>query len=425
MSNLNRSIGLIDCNNFYVSCERVFRPDLNGVPVIILSNNDGCIVSRSNEAKALGIKMGEPLFKIRDLVRQHNVRVFSSNYALYADMSNRVMSILSDFSPVQQVYSIDESFLDLTGFEDIDDRVKRIRERVLRETAIPVGIGVGSTQVLAKLGNYLSKRHPKSRGILNMNRLTESQLRSVFENIPVEEVWGIGRQLSKALYELGIVTIQDLLNANLPMLRGRFGVVLERIVAELKGMSCLDFELVPPAKKQIICSRSFGEEITALENLEEAIAHFVGNAASKLRSQRGAAGILQVFIQSNRFNTAAEPFSASLAVPLVLPTNCTIELTKAALAALKRIYKPGIRYKKAGVMLSEIIPQESVQPDMFAGAGVNNALMETLDQINARFGKGSVRISRDQSCSVWQMKQERKSPAYTTDWEALPEVSVG
>ena len=418
-----RSIALVDCNNFYVSCERVFRPDIKRQPVIVLSNNDGCAVSRSNEAKALGIKMGVPLFTIRDEVKKHGIHVFSSNYVLYADMSNRVMSILREYSPTQEIYSIDESFLDLSGFHDIEQRARAMRERVIRDTGIPVCVGIGSSKTLAKLANFVSKRHPKSHGVFNFNALTKKQTESVFSNLPVEEVWGIGRQLTKSLDAMGIQTVQQLCNADVASLRKRFGVVVEKTIRELRGDSCIELEEITPAKQQIVNSRSFGQPVTEIEDLQDALAHFVSNAALKLRAQHSCASMLQVFIQTDRFREDQPQYCPSLTVPMIMPTASSITLQSYAVAALAVIYQPGYRYKKAGVILSEICSDTHHQGDMFVGPQDDPALMATLDQINARYGKGTLKLSQDGSRRSWQMRQENKSPEYTTNWDELPNCS--
>ncbi|MBC3871904.1 Y-family DNA polymerase [Undibacterium oligocarboniphilum] len=415
-----RSIGLIDCNNFYASCERVFRPDLNHQPIIVLSNNDGCAVSRSNEAKALGIKMGVPLFKISDLVREHGVHVFSSNYPLYADMSNRVMAILREYSPVQEVYSIDECFLDLTGFHDIDQRARQIRDRVFRETSISVCIGIGASPTLSKLSNFVAKRHPRSQGVFNFNLLNNKQQESVLKNIPVEEIWGIGRQLTKALDVIGIQTALQLRTADISSMRKRFGIVMEKTVRELRGEACIELTESAPAKQQIITSRSFGQPVTEIEELQDALAHFISTSARKLRAQHSCAALLQVFIMTDRFREDQPQYCPSLALPLMTPTASSMTLQRYAVAALAAMFRPGYCYKKAGVILSEIFPETQFQGDMFAGAPDDPSLMATLDQINARFGKGTLKLSQDGSRRSWQMRQDRKSPEYTTNWAELP-----
>ena len=415
-----RSIALVDCNNFYVSCERVFRPDLQNKPVIVLSNNDGCAVSRSNEAKALGVKMGVPLFQIQDIVKQHGIEVFSSNYVLYADMSNRVMMLLRQFAPDQEVYSIDESFLELTGLPDIAERMINMRLQVLRDTGIPVCVGVGPSKTLAKLANFVAKRHPKSRGVFNFNALTSQQVNSVLKNIPTEEVWGIGRKLTTALDEMGIVNVLQLRDADAASLRKRFGVIMEKTIRELRGEACVEFEDVAPAKQQIINSRSFGGMVTELADLEDALSHFISNAAKKLRNQGSVANMLQIFILTNRFRQDQQQYSPHVAIPLIVPTSNTITLQKYALQGLKVIFRAGYHYKKAGVILSEISKASVYQADMFSAILEKPELMQTLDLINARYGKGTLRLSRDGSRHSWKMLQENKSPEYTTNWDEFP-----
>jgi DNA polymerase V len=417
------SIALVDCNNFFVSCERVFRPDLQNKPVVVLSNNDGNVISRSNEAKALGVKMGVPLFKIRDLVRQHQIKVFSSNYALYADMSNRVMAILSEYSPTQEIYSVDESFLNLTGFNDIRERSKAIRERVFRDTNIPVCIGLGRSKTLAKLSNFVAKRHPKSFGVFNINLLSPAQVNSVLTNIPTEEIWGIGRKLTASLNEFGIDTVLQLRDADVASMRKRFGLVMEKTIRELRGESCIDMEDVAPAKKQIISSRSFGQLVSEIEDLQDALAHFVSNAAKKLRDQHSIAGMMHVFIMTDRFREDRPQHCPSISIPMTTPTANIMTLQQWAVTGLKSIFKSGYQYKKAGVMLSEITHESTFQGDLFAPEPEDPTIMRVIDAMNKRYGKGTVKLSQDGSRQTWKMRQEHKSPAYTTDWDELPKCS--
>lgn len=416
------SIALVDCNNFYVSCERIFRPDLDGKPVIVLSN-DGAVVSRSNEAKALGIKMGVAFFKIRDLIRQHNVTVFSSNYALYADFSDRVMAIMADFSPVRQIYSIDEQFILLTGFSDVQARAFEIRRKVKRFTSIDVCIGLGPSHTLAKLFNFLAKRHPRSRGVFDYNALTPSQVDNVLTNIPIGEVWGIGRRLDASLNEQGIETVLQLRDADIGTMRARYGVVMEKTIRELRGESCLEIEEITPAKKQIINSRSFGQPVSEQADLEDALAHFVSNAARKLREQQSIASVLQVFISTDRFREDRPQYCPSVSIPMPTATSDTIALQGWAVQGLKQIYRPGFLYKKAGVIVSGICHESHFQGDLFAPAPMATKLMETLDQLNARYGKGTLKLSQDGARKSWAMRQDRKSPNYTTDWDQIPTCS--
>jgi DNA polymerase V len=420
MHSPTRSIALIDCNNFYVSCERIFRPDLQKIPVLVLSNNDGCVVSRSNEAKALGIRMAVPVFQIRDLVSQHKVAVFSSNYVLYADISNRVMATLQYYSPVQEVYSIDETFLELTGFTNINERASAIRDHVMRDIGIPVCVGIGSTKTLAKLANFVAKRHPLSKGVFNFNRLNPFQVNTILKNTPVNEIWGVGRRLTTALNELGILCVFQLRDADIASMRARFGVVMEKTIRELRGESCINLEEQSPAKKQIISSRSFGKSVTDMHDLEDAIAHFVSNAAKKLRDQQSIAGMLQVFIQTDRFRPDQPAYCPCVSLPLILPTSSTIELQRLALVGLKSIFRPGFHYKKAGVTLSAIGDALYYQGDLFAMQTEDRELMKTMDVLNRRFGKGTVKLSQDGARASWKMRQESKSPEYTTNWNEFP-----
>ena len=415
-----RTIALIDCNNFYVSCERIFRPDLTNRPVIVLSNNDGCTISRSSEAKALGIKMGAPAFQLRDVIREHNIAVFSSNYVLYADISNRVMSLLLEFSPVHEIYSIDETFLDLTGFDDIDARAIAMRMQVYRDICIPVCVGMGATKTLAKLANFMAKNHPRSAGIFNFNHLSPAQINNVMQHIPVNEIWGIGKALTTTLNQLGINNVAQLRDADIAAMRNRFGVVLEKTIRELRGECCIALEQITPAKQQIINSRSFGQPITAIEDLQDALTHFVSNAAQKCREQNSVAGILQIFIQTDRFRKDRPHYCPSITLPLVMPTAHTITLQQQALAGLAQLYRPGFHYKKAGVILSEIRAASEHQGDLFATTLDNPALMTVMDTINQRYGKGMLRLSQDGSRHAWKTRQENKSPEYTTNWNELP-----
>lgn len=414
-----QSLALVDCNNFYVSCERVFRPDLEGKPVVVLSNNDGCVVARSNEVKALGVKMGEPWFKLKDLARQHGIIAFSSNYALYADMSNRVMAMLAQCSPIQEIYSIDECFLDLTGFTDIQSRAYAIRQTILKCTGITVCVGIGASKTLAKLSNHVAKKHPKSKGVFDYNRLDARQQASVLGNLQIGEVWGIGRRLSSSLTEQGIATVLQLRDADVASMRNRYGVVMEKTIRELRGQPCIAIEEVTPAKKQIISSRSFGQPVTAIADLQDALAHFITNAALKLRKQHSIAGLLQVFIMTDRFRDDQPQYNPSISLPLPMATDDTMTLNRWACKGLEAIYKAGYQYKKAGVILGEISHKSRFQADLFELGPANTALMLTMDSLNSRFGKGTVRLSQDGSRRAWTMRQDRKSPEYTTNWEKI------
>ncbi len=423
MGSAVRQLALVDCNNFYVSCERVFRPDLARVPMVVLSNNDGCVVSRSNEAKALGIKMGQPWFECKDLAEEHSILAFSSNYALYADLSNRVMSILSNFAPRHEVYSIDECFVDLSGIPKLREVSYVMRERVGQWTGIPVCVGIGPTKTLAKLANHVAKKHPRSRGVFNYNALSGEQKTYLLQRIPVEEVWGVGRKLTKRLQPYGIHTVHDLKEAHVPTLRAEFGVIMEKIQRELQEVPCIELQEIQPDRQQIISSRSFGSAVTELPVLQDALSTFVANACAKLRAQDSHASVIQVFLQTNRFRKDLPQYMPSLAVALPFPTNDSLEVNRWAAYLCERMFKPGYQYKKAGIMLSEISPLTQQQRDLLEeGMPGNGRLMQALDALNQRFGRGTVKVSTQGAYKDWQMRQERKSPNYTTDWDEVPTV---
>lgn len=418
-----QALALVDCNNFYVSCERIFRPDLSRVPMVVLSNNDGCVVSRSNEAKALGIKMGQPWFECKALAEAHGILAMSSNYALYADLSNRVMRILSDFSPQCEVYSIDECFVDLTGTPGLRDVSYAMRERVGLWTGMPVCVGIGPTKTLAKLANHVAKKHPRSRGVFNYNALTHAQKAQLLQRLPVGDVWGVGRKLTQRLAQHGVNTAFDLREAHIPTLRSAFGVVMEKTQRELQETACIQLEEVTSDKKQIISSRSFGGMVTELPVLKDALSSFVANACAKLRAQKSHAAVIQVFLQTNRFRKELPQYMPSLAVPLPYPTNDTLEVNRWAAYLCEHMFKPEYSYKKAGVMLSEISPVTYQQGDLLEAAlGGNQKLMQALDSLNDRYGRGAVKVSTQGAHAGWQMRQERKSPNYTTSWSEIPLV---
>lgn len=416
-------IALVDCNNFYVSCERVFRPDLRNVPVVVLSNNDGCAVSRSKEAKALGIKMGQPWFECKALAEEHGILALSSNYALYADMSNRVMSILASYAPRQEVYSIDESFLDLTGVPRLRDLSYEMRERVLRWTGIPVCVGIGPTKTLAKLANHVAKKHPRSKGVFNYNDLSEAQQTKLLSQITVDEVWGVGRKITKRLALYGIDTVQELRTAHTPTLRSEFGVVMEKTQRELQGISCIDLEEHVPDKKQIISSRSFGKPVTELAVVQDALSVFVANATEKLRAQSSQAALVQVFLLTNRFRPEQPQYNPSMTVPLPQPTNDSLVINRWVQHLAGLLWRDGYKYKKAGIMLGDISPISIVQGDLLEPLVTDdNRLMKAIDGLNTRFGRSTIKVSTGGMRKEWGMRQERKSPNYTTDWQDLPVV---
>ena len=423
MSTLVQQLALVDCNNFYTSCEKVYRPDLTDTPLVVLSNNDGCVVSRSREAKALGLKMGQAWFEIKNEMEDLGVLAFSSNYALYADMSNTVMSILSKFSPRTEVYSIDECFVDLTGMRDIRTISYEMHQRVAKWTGIHVGVGVGPTKTLAKLANHVAKTHPRSKGVFSYNALTSVQKTKLLSQIPVDEVWGVGRRLTKRLSEYGIHTALELREAHTQTLRSAFGIVMEKTQRELQETQCIELQEVAPDKKQIVSSRSFGQMVTELPVLQDALSTFVANACVKLRNQNSHAGLIQVFLQTNRFRDDLPQYMPSLAVPLPQPTNDTMVVNRWASYLCERMYKEGYHYKKAGIMLSEINPVTFYQADFLEPEIASDTrLMTALDSLNERYGRGTVKVSTQGAYKSWQMKSERKSPSYTTNWDELPIV---
>jgi len=419
-------IALVDCNNFYVSCERVFNPRLEGKPVVVLSNNDGCAVARSAEVKALGIKMGEPWFKMKEVAQKHGIIALSSNYSLYGDMSARVMSILSDFSPNQEIYSIDECFLDLDGFDPntLMDYGQKMRQTVRQSTGIPVCVGMADTKTLAKLANHCAKKGlAGSNGVCNFGSMDKQQLSALFSDIPVGEVWGIGRRITAKLNEMGILTIQDLRSADPEYIRQQFSVVVERTVKEINGIPCIELEDAAQPRQQIMVSRSFGNEVSQLADLSESISYYATLAAEKLRHDGSVASSLCVFVRTNPFKDDVPQYSRSMVVPLLRPTDDTFKLVQAALQGLKQIYRTGYGYKKSGVLLMALQPKGSVQASLFdepEDQAKSDSMMRVMDAINRKMGKGSVTVASSGVRPRWAMRREKKSPSYTTEWGELP-----
>lgn len=415
-------IALVDGNNFYVSCERVFNPGLEGRPVVVLSNNDGCAVSRSAEAKALGVKMGTPWFQMKDLAHRHGILACSSNYALYADMSNRMMAVLAQFSPEQEIYSIDECFLGLDGFGrcDLVDYGLEMRRRVKQWIGIPVCVGIAPTKTLAKLANHCAKKNlAGTAGVCDFGRMDDAARSALFSAIPAGEVWGIGRRLSAQLGERGVATVEDLRRADAKTLRREFSVVVERIVTELNGTPCLGLEELAPDKQQIISSRSFGRYVHELEPLCEAVASYIAIAAARLRDQGSLAGMVQVYIRTNPHKDAPQ-YQRGLTIPLPDATDDTLRLTRAALWGLKRIYRRGFAYQKAGVALLNLSSARTAQMSLLPKARDNPRLMQVMDRINGIWGRGTLHSAAEGLRQDWKMKRERVSPAYTSRWDQLP-----
>ena len=357
------AFALVDVNNFYCSCERVFQPKLEHVPMVVLSNNDGCAVARSNEVKALGVKMGTPWFKMKDLARQHGILAFSSNYTLYGDMSNRVVDILRDFSPDMEVYSIDESFLRVERVAHLHGGMPSMgiamKERIRQWTGLPVCVGFGPTKTLAKLANHIAKKNPQFNGVCDLHSLSREERREWMEKIDAGEVWGVGRRIKQRLNAIGIHSVLDLRNTQPKSLRAQFGVVMERTGQELRGVSCLGLESIA-AKKQIMSSRSFGTPVMDIGELQEAVATYISRAAEKLRQQKSVAGAVYVFLETNRFKEAEPQYSNGLTVPLANPTDDTLILVKTAHRALKSIYRAGFQYKKTKPLFRNAISRKRV-----------------------------------------------------------------
>ncbi len=417
---------LVDGNNFYVSCERVFNPKLNGQPVVVLSNNDGCVVARSNEVKALGVKMGTPWFQLKDLAKQHGILALSSNYGLYADMSSRMMTVLGRYAPDQEVYSIDECFLGFDGFRNFDliEHSRRLREEVLRWVGIPVCVGIGATKTLAKLANHCAKKNlAGADSVCDLTQLDDAERSRLFAAIPVNEVWGVGRRLTEQLAARNIHTVEQLRTADAETLRQAFSVVLERTVRELNGIACMDLEAVAPNKQQIISSRSFGAYVYTLPELMEAVALYMSRAAEKLRRQGSLAGMVQVYIRTNPFKDNAPQYQRGVSIPLPEATDDTLRLIRAAHWGLKRIFRPGFAYQKAGVALMDLRPASQMQMSLFQTAHNRQSLMQVMDQVNSMFGRGTLRSGAEGIQPAWRMKRERMSPAYTTRWDELAIVA--
>jgi DNA polymerase V len=422
-------LALVDCNNFYVSCERVFRPDLIGKPVVVLSNNDGCIVARSQEVKDLGVKMGVPLFQIQHMVKQHNIQLFSSNYSLYADLSARVMSVLEEFAPNLEIYSIDEAFLDLTGVhpctKDPIAYGQRIRKTVLRSTGIPVCVGIGPTKTLAKLANFAAKKWKQTGGVLDLSDPVRRE--KLMRIVPVKEVWGIGSRFAARLNQLGIVTVWDLATQPVDRIQRQFNIVVARTVMELNGIPCLELEEIAPDKKQIVCSRSFSRKLTEFGELSQALAEFCSRAAEKLRYQHSVAGHISVFIRTSPFNNPQEPqYQRAAGLMLSTATQDTRVIVRTANRLLKEIFRAGYNYQKCGVQLSRIQPETTPgQTDLFDVATTQangKQLMKAVDRINQRFPK-SVSLAAMGFDKTWKAKAERISWRYTTDWRELVMVN--
>jgi DNA polymerase V len=411
---------LIDCNNFYVSCERLFQPLLHGKPIVVLSNNDGCVIARSDEAKALGIPMGLPAFKLAALVTEEPIEVLSSNYTLYDDMSARVMMTLAQWTPDVEVYSIDEAFLQLAALppDALREYGQMIRATIQQWTGIPVSIGLGSTKTLAKLANRLAKRSIEARGVIAL--VAPAEIEATLAQTPIEAIWGIGPGYTRRLKAHDIMTALQLRDANDRWVRQQLGSVGLRIVWELRGISCLPLELCPPSRQSLMVSRSFGRPITTLIEMGEAVATYISRAAEKLRRNHLAVGVVTIFLMTNRFIDEPQ-YSNSVTIPLPVASQDTAELIRYALRGIEQLFREGYRYKKAGVILTELVPAHQVQRHLFDQHDRERSkrLMAAIDAINTQWGTGTVRYAAVGLRPRWIIRCARRSPRYTTRWEEL------
>ncbi|MBJ8955335.1 Y-family DNA polymerase [Citrobacter braakii] len=418
---------LVDVNSFYASCETAFRPDLKGRPVVVLSNNDGCVIARNAEAKTVGVKMGDPYFKQKDLFRRYGVVCFSSNYELYADMSSRVMFTLEALSPRCEIYSIDEAFCDLAGVRNcrvLADFGRELKDAVYQNTGLAVGVGIAQTKTLAKLANHAAKKWQRQTGgVVDLSNLDRQ--RKLMAALPVDEVWGVGRRISKKLEAMGIKTVLDLADTDIRFIRKHFNVVLERTVRELRGEPCLELEEYAPVKQEIVCSRSFGERISDYDAMRQAICSYASRAAEKLRGEHQYCRFISTFVKTSPFALNEAYYGNSASVKLITPTQDSRDIIAAATRSLDAIWKDGHRYQKAGVMLGDFFSQGIAQLNLFddnAPRRGSEKLMEVLDHLNAKEGKGALYFAGQGIQQQWAMKREMLSPRYTTRYEDLLQV---
>ncbi|EAA8606628.1 translesion error-prone DNA polymerase V subunit UmuC [Salmonella enterica] len=415
---------LVDVNSFYASCEAAFRPDLKGRPVVVLSNNDGCVIARNAEAKRAGVKMGDPYFKQKDLFRRYGVVCFSSNYELYADMSSRVMSTLEAMSPRCEIYSIDEAFCDLTGVRNcrvLQEFGQELKDAVYQNTGLAVGVGIAQTKTLAKLANHAAKKWQRQTGgVVDLSN--QDRQRKLMAALPVDEVWGVGRRISKKLEAMGIKTVLDLADTDIRFIRKHFNVVLERTVRELRGEPCLELEEFAPSKQEIVCSRSFGERITDYDAMRQAICSYAARAAEKLRGEHQYCRFISTFVKTSPFALNEPYYGNSAAVKVLIPTQDSRDIINAAVKCLDKIWRDGYRYQKAGVMLGDFFSQGVAQLNLFddnAPRAGSEKLMSVLDRLNAEGGRGTLYFAGQGIQQQWQMKREMLSPRYTTRWSDL------
>ena len=424
ISSNNKIFALADVNSMYASCEQVFRPDLKGKPVVVLSNNDGCVIAQNKEAKALlEIYMCRPWFELEQQAKKLGVVAFSSNYELYANMSNRFVATLKQFTPKLEVYSIDECFLDLTGMKrDLVAYGQEVKQTVKQWTGLPICVGIGHTKTLAKLANHTAKKKPHFNDVCDFTSMSASEIDTLMLALPVSKVWGVGSRLETTLNGLGVDNVLKLKNANPKRIRDRFGVVLERTVKELNGESWLELDELQPEAKQVMSSRSFGTRVDNLTELEEAVSFHATNASERMRKKGLYAQAVYVFIQNSPFDQA-EYYAVSKVIALPSPTNNTIKIANAALWSLKKMYKPNIYYQKAGVMLMDLVPEAGQQMDIF-GYSKDDAraslLMDTMDKVNKKYSRGTIKVASEGINKSWVMRRALKSPNYTGNWRELP-----
>jgi DNA polymerase V len=417
---IEERFALVDCNNFYVSCERVFNPKLENQPVVVLSNNDGCVVARSNEAKALGVEMGVPFFKVEHL-KDSGLVALSSNYPLYGEMSARVMRLIGEFAPRQEVYSIDESFLQVGGLSGIVETARILKATVKQHLGLPVCVGIAPTKTLAKLSNSVAKSTQRFGGVFDYSSISQTKQSQLLGAIQVSEVWGIGRRLAEKLQAMNIVTALDLRNSDPALMEKRFSVVMKRTILELRGVPCVDMEHVGDARKQIASSRSFGRTVLTLEELEEAVTMYTTIACEKLRRDESVASEVNVYLRTSAYTDNSFADSHTVIIPVA--TDDTISLVKAAMQALRSVYRPGFAYQKAGVVLSRVSPREGRQISLFLQNAANeksDKMMKALDAANTRWGRGTIFLAAEGTKKEWKVKSQYRSPAYTSSWDEIP-----
>ena len=417
-----KKVALIDCNSFYVSCERLFNPKIQNVPVVVLSNNDGCVISRSTEAKKLGIRMGEPYFKVKDLVKKNNVQIFSSNYALYGDLSRRVMKVLKGFTDKIEIYSIDEAFLDLSHIKDeqVEEYGKKIRERVLKWTGIPTSVGISNTKTLSKVANHIAKKNKAGVVFLKEN------IDNILKDFDIADVWGVGRQLSKLYIKNGIDNAYKLKNISNTWVKKSTNVLGAKTVMELRGISCIDLETEETRRKSCCVSRSFGKKVESLDKLKESITTHCLNAAEKIRTDKQTTRAVTIFIRTSPFDKNRKYYSNSITIELPVATNNSIELVKTAISGLGKIYKYGYFYQKAGVILSKLRDASEKELNLLAPILENKSqpLMRAIDFTNAKYGRNAISIAQAGISNDWKMRREHSSRIDTASFDFLPKINI-